>query len=174
VVGQVGAFREVLTQQSVGVLVRPALPRRLRATLQQLHTSTRGTLAVQGFPWHARRDSNPQPPDPQSAQGQTRASRTKAFTGLNVLRTRVVGYSGRWALIPLAPGGDPRCRVKPTNLPTTREPENSVHIAGYGRYGDFWTVSDWAEGGWCVDSPAPVWGFHAPGHSGRSPVMCDT
>jgi hypothetical protein len=24
----------------------------------------RETLAVQGFPWHARRVSNPQPPDP--------------------------------------------------------------------------------------------------------------
>ena len=40
------------------------LPRFFEATLQQLHTSTRETLAVQGFLWHARRDSNPQPPDP--------------------------------------------------------------------------------------------------------------
>lgn len=35
------------------------LPRSFEATLQQSQTSTRETLAMQGCPWHARRDSNP-------------------------------------------------------------------------------------------------------------------
>ena len=44
--GEVGAFREVLAYQPVGVLVRSSLPRRFRVTEIQLDTGINSELGV--------------------------------------------------------------------------------------------------------------------------------
>jgi hypothetical protein len=45
-------------------MLNQEITKKLRADSATVELSNEKTLALQGFPWHARRDSNPQPSDP--------------------------------------------------------------------------------------------------------------